>query len=163
MRRLLIANRGEIAVRIARACREMGIESVAAYSDADVKGAHVAAADRAVRIGPPAALDSYMNIAALLDAARSVDADAVHPGYGFLSENAAFAAACRDAGLIFVGPPAEVVARMGSKIDARRLASEAGVPVVPGQTPADQTDDGVLAAVDSVGLPALIKASAGGG
>ena len=163
IRRLLIANRGEIAVRIARACREMGIESVAVYSDADVKGAHVAAADRAVRIGPPSALDSYLNVSALLEAAGSAEADAVHPGYGFLSENAAFAAACRDAGLTFVGPPAEAIARMGSKIDARRLASEAGVPVVPGQTPADQSDHGVLAALESVGLPALIKASAGGG
>ncbi len=143
IRRLLIANRGEIAVRIARACREMGIDSVAVYSDADATAAHVAAADRAVRIGPPSALDSYLNIAALLEAAQSVEADAVHPGYGFLSENAGFAAACREAGLVFVGPPAEAIARMGSKIEARRVASEAGVPVVPGQTPADQTDQGV--------------------
>ena len=163
IRRLLIANRGEIAVRIARACREMGIESVAVYSDADVGAAHVAAADRAVRIGPPPAQDSYLNVAALLDAARETESDAVHPGYGFLSENAAFAAACRDAGLTFVGPPPDAIARMGSKIDARELATAAGVEVVPGRTPADQSDDGLMAAIEFVGLPALVKASAGGG
>jgi len=163
IRRLLIANRGEIAVRIARACRELGVESVAVYSDADAGAAHVAAADHAVRIGPPSALESYLNSTALLDAARSMNADAVHPGYGFLSENAAFAAACRTAGLAFVGPPAEAIASMGSKIEARRLVASAGVPVVPGETPADQADDGILAAVETVGLPALIKASAGGG
>ncbi|MEQ1907792.1 MAG: biotin carboxylase N-terminal domain-containing protein [Vicinamibacterales bacterium] len=161
--RLLIANRGEIAVRIARACRELGIESVAVYSDADADAAHVAATDRAVRIGPAPAVDSYLNVESILAAARSSEADAVHPGYGFLSENAAFAAACRDAGLIFVGPPASVIARMGSKIEARILAAAAGVPVVPGCTPDDQTDAGLLAALEQVGLPALIKASAGGG
>jgi acetyl/propionyl-CoA carboxylase alpha subunit len=163
IRRLLIANRGEIAVRIAHACRELQIESVAVYSDADANAAHVAAADHAVRIGPPPAVDSYLNIDAVLDAATRSGADAVHPGYGFLSENAGFAAACRDRGLIFVGPAAEAIERMGSKIAARQLASDAGVPVVPGQTPRDQGDAGVLAAIDSVGLPALIKASAGGG
>ena len=161
--RLLIANRGEIAVRIARACRERGIESVAVYSDADAEAAHVAAADRAVRIGPAAAVDSYLNVDAILAAARASGADAVHPGYGFLSEHAGFAAACHDAGLTFVGPPADVIARMGSKIEARMLAARAGVPVVPGATPDDQSDRGLLAAIESVGLPALIKASAGGG
>lgn len=163
IRRLLIANRGEIAVRIARACRELGIESVAAYSDADVGAAHVAVADSAVRIGPAAPVDSYLNTAALMEAARGCGADAVHPGYGFLSENAGVARACHEAGLIFVGPPADVIARMGSKIEARRLALDANVPVVPGQTPLDQTDAGILAAIEAVGLPALIKASAGGG
>ena len=127
IKRLLIANRGEIAVRIARACRELGIESVAVYSDADANSAHVAAADRAVRIGPAPAVDSYLNVDALLAAARATEADAVHPGYGFLSENAAFAAACVDAGLIFVGPPANVIARMGSKIEARTLAAAAEI------------------------------------
>ena len=163
IRRLLIANRGEIAVRIARACRESGIESVAVYSDADRNAAHVAAADRAVRIGPAAALDSYLNIAAIVEAARGAAADAVHPGYGFLSENPAFAAACRDAGLTFVGPPAEAITRMGSKIQARQIAASAGVPIVPGETPADQSDAGIRRALEAVGLPALIKASAGGG
>ena len=163
IRRLLIANRGEIAVRLARACRELGVESVMVYSDADANAAHVAAGDRAVRIGPPPAAESYLHIAALIDAARSSGADAVHPGYGFLSENAGFARACADAGLIFVGPPADVIARMGSKIEARRIAMAAGVPVVPGETPSDQSDDGVLAAIETVGLPALVKASAGGG
>ena len=163
IRRLLIANRGEIAVRIARACREMGIESVAVFSDADAAAAHVVAADSAVRLGPAPATESYLNVRALLDAAKSSGADAVHPGYGFLSENAGFARACRDAGLAFVGPPAEVIARMGSKIEARAVAISAGVPVVPGQTPADQTDEGLIDAIRLVGLPALIKASAGGG
>lgn len=163
IRRLLIANRGEIAVRIARACRELGIESVALFSDADANAAHVAAADRAVRIGPPSPAASYLNAEAILAAARQTAADAVHPGYGFLSENAAFAEACRTAGLLFVGPPPSAITAMGSKIDARRLALSADVPVVPGDTPADQTDAGVLAAIARVGLPALVKASAGGG
>ena len=163
IRRLLIANRGEIAVRVARACRELGVESVMVYSDADANAAHVAAGDRAVRIGPAPAAGSYLNIPALIDAARSSAADAVHPGYGFLSENAGFARACEEAGLIFVGPPADVIARMGSKIEARRIAMAADVPVVPGQTPADQSDEGLLAAIEAVGLPALVKASAGGG
>jgi acetyl-CoA/propionyl-CoA carboxylase biotin carboxyl carrier protein len=161
--RLLIANRGEIAVRIIRACREMGIESVAVYSEADAAAPHAVTADRAVAIGPAPAADSYLSIARLLEAARTSGADAVHPGYGFLSENAAFAGACADAGLIFVGPPAAAIAKMGSKIDARRLVAAAGVPVVPGETPDDQSDGGLRTAIDRVGLPALIKASAGGG
>ncbi len=163
IRRLLIANRGEIAVRIARACREMGIESVAVYSDVDAGAAHVAAADRAVAIGPARSSESYLNAQAILDAAASSGADAVHPGYGFLSENAPFAAACEAAGLVFVGPSADVIRRMGSKIEARRTMEAAGVPVVPGETPADQTDEGLRRAVERVGVPALIKASAGGG
>ena len=161
--RLLIANRGEIAIRIIRACGELGIQSVAVYSDADANAPHVAAADRAVAIGPAPGHDSYLSVPKLLDAARSSGADALHPGYGFLSENAAFARACAGAGLIFVGPPADVIAQMGSKIDARRLVSAAGVPVVPGETPDDQSDRGVRQASDRIGLPALIKASAGGG
>jgi acetyl-CoA carboxylase biotin carboxylase subunit len=163
IRRLLIANRGEIAVRIARACRELGVETVAVYSDADATALHLAVADHAVRIGPAHAGESYLNIEALLAAAREQQADALHPGYGFLSENAQFAAACRDAGIMFVGPSPEAIARMGSKIEARRLAVSAGVPVVPGQTPDDQSAAGILAAVESVGVPALVKASAGGG
>jgi len=161
--RVLIANRGEIAIRVARACREAGVESVAVYSDADARALHVEAADRAVRIGPAPPSESYLSIPALLEAARSSGADAIHPGYGFLSENAAFARACEAAGLVFVGPPAAVIERMGSKIGARELMQGAGVPVVPGVTPADQSDAGVRTAARTVGFPALVKASAGGG
>ena len=163
VRRVLIANRGEIAIRVSRACREAGLESVAVYSDADAGAPHTREADRAVRIGPAAPSESYLHIAALIAAARETDADAVHPGYGFLSERAAFAAACEDAGLVFVGPRAETIERMGSKIGARELMEAAGVPVVPGMTPADQSDAGVMAAIQAVGFPALVKASAGGG
>jgi len=163
IRRLLIANRGEIALRIVRACDEMGIESVAVYSDADAGAPHVLAAQQAVAIGPAPAVQSYLSIPKLIAAARTSGADAVHPGYGFLSENAAFAEACTHAGLTFVGPPADVIARMGSKIDARRVAASAGVPIVPGETPDDQSDAGVGHAIARIGLPALIKASAGGG
>jgi acetyl-CoA carboxylase biotin carboxylase subunit len=161
--RLLVANRGEIALRIIRACRAMGIETVAVYSDADAAAPHVRAADIAIRIGPPPAAESYLKIAALIDAARASGAGAVHPGYGFLSERAAFADACAAAGLIFVGPPAAAIERMGSKIGARAVMERAGVPVVPGRTPDDQTDKGIAAAAKSIGFPVLIKASAGGG
>jgi acetyl-CoA carboxylase biotin carboxylase subunit len=163
VRRLLIANRGEIAVRIIRACRELGLESVAVYSEADRAAPHVRLADAACLIGPAAPAESYLRIPAILEAARTSGADAIHPGYGFLSENAVFAGACAGAGLTFVGPPAEVIARMGSKLAARELMQDAGVPVVPGQRPADQSDDGVRAAARQVGMPLLIKASAGGG
>jgi 3-methylcrotonyl-CoA carboxylase alpha subunit len=163
IKRLLIANRGEIALRIIRACRELGIESVAVYSEADTSAPHVAAADRAIAIGPAPAADSYLSIPRLVDAARESRADAVHPGYGFLSENAEFARACEAAGLVFVGPPADVIAAMGSKIAARTLMQAAGVPVVPGETPDDQTDAGLRRTIERVGLPVLVKASAGGG
>jgi 3-methylcrotonyl-CoA carboxylase alpha subunit len=163
IRRLLIANRGEIALRVIHACRELGIEPVAVYSEVDARAPHVRAADRAISIGPARAIDSYLSIPRILEAARVSEADAVHPGYGFLSENAKFAEACVEAGVIFVGPPAPVIARMGSKIEARRIASAAGVPVVPGETPEDQSDEGLLKTIKHVGLPALIKASAGGG
>ena len=163
IRRLLVANRGEIALRIIRACRELGIETVAVYSDADLNAPHVRAADRAIRIGPPPAGESYLKIDAVLDAARTSGADAVHPGYGFLSERAEFAEACAAAGLTFVGPPAAAIARMGSKIGARALMEQAGVPVVPGRTPADQSDEGITTAATEIGYPVLIKASAGGG
>src|SRR4051812_17342733 len=146
-----------------RACRELGIESVAVYSEADASAAHVAAADRAVAIGPALAASSYLAIPNIIAAAREAEADAVHPGYGFLSENAAFAAACEAAGIVFVGPPASVIAQMGSKSDARRMMERAGVPVVPGETPADQSDEGLRRALTRVGFPALVKASAGGG
>jgi len=161
--RLLVANRGEIAVRVIRACRELGIESVAVYSDADARAQHVLVADRAVRLGPPPPTESYLSIPAVIEAARATGAQAVHPGYGFLSENPAFARACERTGLIFVGPPGDVMARMGSKIDARALMQSAGVPIVPGDTPHDQSDEGIRRAAERVGLPVLIKASAGGG
>ena len=163
IKRLLIANRGEIAVRIIAACRELGIETVAIYSEADTRALHVTLADQAIKVGPARSADSYLNIPAVLAAAASARADAVHPGYGFLSQNAAFARACQEARLTFVGPPAEAIAQMGSKIEARRIMQAAGVPVVPGETPADQSDAGVGAALERVGLPALVKASAGGG
>ena len=163
IRRLLIANRGEIARRIIRACRELQIETVAVYSDADAALPHVSEADRAVRIGPAPARDSYLNIDAILAAAASSAADAIHPGYGFLSERATFARAVDNAGLIFVGPPASALEKMGSKVGARQLMSGANVPVVPGQTPADQSDAALSAAATAIGFPVLIKPAAGGG
>ena len=163
IRRVLIANRGEIAVRIARACRAAGIESVAVYSDADANALHVRAADIAVRIGPDAPAASYLSIPALLTAARDTGADALHPGYGFLSERAALPRACEAEGIRFIGPPADAIERMGSKIGARELMRSANVPIVPGETPGDQSDAGVLAAARRLGYPVLVKASAGGG
>jgi acetyl-CoA carboxylase biotin carboxylase subunit len=163
IKRLLIANRGEVALRIVRACRELGVESVAVYSDADTRAPHVGAADRSVHIGPAAAAESYLSTARILDAVRTAGADAVHPGYGFLSENAPFAAACEEAGIVFVGPPSPVIEQMGSKIAARKLMQTAGVPVVPGESPHDQSDEGITAVLRRVGFPAFVKASAGGG
>ena len=163
IRRLLVANRGEIALRIIRACRELGIETVAVCSSIDAQAPHARAADLSVTIGPPRPRDSYLSIGAVIDAARTAGADAVHPGYGFLSENPEMAAACVEAGLIWVGPTADVIARLGSKIEARRLMREAGVPVVPGETPPDQTDEGLVEAARRIGFPLLLKASAGGG
>ncbi len=163
MKRVLVANRGEIAVRVIRACREAGLESVAVYSDLDAGALHTRLADHRVRIGPAPPSESYLNIAALVEAGRTSGADAVHPGYGFLSERAAFARACEEAGLVFIGPPADVIDQMGSKIAARALMQRAGVPVVPGATPEDQTDTGIQAAAEGIGYPVLIKASAGGG
>jgi acetyl/propionyl-CoA carboxylase alpha subunit len=163
IRRLLIANRGEIAVRILRACRELGIQTVAVYSDADANAQHVLQADQAVRLGPPPPRESYLNAAAIIDAARLTGADAIHPGYGFLSERPTFARACEEAGIIFVGPPSSAIERMGSKVGARRLMQEAGVPVVPGEAPADQSDEALAAAALGIGFPVLIKPSAGGG
>jgi acetyl/propionyl-CoA carboxylase alpha subunit len=161
--RILIANRGEIAVRILRACRELAIPSVAVYSDADARAPHVLLADSAIRIGPPPPAESYLSSTAILEAARTTGADAIHPGYGFLSENAGFAAACVAAGIAFIGPPASVIEQLGSKIAARRLAQQAHVPIVPGETPADQSTDAVARAARNVGFPVLLKPSAGGG
>ena len=160
---LLIANRGEIACRIARTARRMGLRTVAAYSDADRDALHVALCDTAVRIGPPEAARSYLDAAVIVAAARAAGAQAIHPGYGFLSESLALIDACEAAGLIFVGPSREAIRRMGSKIESKRIALEAGVPVVPGYH-ADDQDPGVLqAAASDIGYPVLIKASAGGG
>jgi 3-methylcrotonyl-CoA carboxylase alpha subunit len=163
IRRLLIANRGEIAVRIIRTCRELGVETVAIFSESDQNALHVALADAAVPVGPSPALQSYLNSSTIIDAARASGADAIHPGYGFLSQSPEFAAACADAGLTFVGPPANVMSRMGSKIEARQLMESAGVPVVPGAVPPDQSDASLARAIERVGFPAMIKASKGGG
>ncbi|CAJ61803.1 Acetyl-/propionyl-coenzyme A carboxylase alpha chain [Includes: Biotin carboxylase and Biotin carboxyl carrier protein (BCCP)] [Frankia alni ACN14a] len=158
-----MANRGEIAVRVIRTLRELGIESVAVYSDADAGARHVREADVAVRIGPAPARESYLNIPAVLAAATSTGAQAIHPGYGFLSENAEFAAACTEAGIVFIGPPTRAVEVMGDKITARRAVAAAGVPVVPGRDDPAMTDADLLAAADQVGYPVLLKPSAGGG
>jgi acetyl-CoA carboxylase biotin carboxylase subunit len=160
LRRVLIANRGEIAVRIARACREAGIESIAVYTDPDAGSRHATAADRAIHIGPAG---NYLSIPSLMAAAAEAKADALHPGYGFLSERAELARACDRAGIVFIGPPADAIDRMGSKIGARELMQRAGVPIVPGETPRDQSDDGVREAARAIGFPVLLKASAGGG
>ena len=159
--RVLIANRGEIAIRIIRACRELGIESVAVYSDADADALHVRMADRAERIGPPSPAESYLDIEAILDAARRSGAEAIHPGYGFLSENAAFARAVEEAGIVFVGPPPATLAALGDKLEARRSAVDAGVPVVPGLLV--PLDDPAGVDLTEVGFPAMLKAAAGGG
>jgi acetyl/propionyl-CoA carboxylase alpha subunit len=161
--RILVANRGEIAVRILRTCRVMGIETVAVYSDADAGALHVTLADQALRIGGAAPADSYLSQTAILAAARTTGAQAIHPGYGFLSENDTFAAACAAAGVTFIGPSPDAMAKLGSKTAARRIAEAAGVPVVPGAVPPDQSDAALIAAATSVGFPVLLKPSEGGG
>jgi acetyl-CoA carboxylase biotin carboxylase subunit len=162
LKKVLIANRGEIAVRIVRACRELEIPSVAVYSDADEEALHVRLADEAVHIGPAKAQKSYLNIEAVVEAARDKGADAVHPGYGFLAENASFAAACRDAGLAFVGPSPETMEKIGDKSAARQLAKEADVPIVPG-TEGNATPDEAMEKAGEIGYPVMVKAAAGGG
>ena len=162
-RKVLVANRGEIAVRVIRTLRTLGIASVAVYSDADESAAHVRDADEALRIGEAPASASYLNIERIVAAARSCGAEAVHPGYGFLAENARFARAILDAGLVFIGPPPSAIEAMGDKIAAKAVVSAAGVPVVPGAGEAGMTDDALLAAVDPRWFPVLIKPSAGGG
>ncbi|MHA6624080.1 acetyl-CoA carboxylase biotin carboxylase subunit [Pseudonocardia sichuanensis] len=160
---VLVANRGEIAVRVLRTLRLLGVQSVAVFSDADASAPHVRLADVAVRIGPAPAAQSYLSIPAVLEAAAATGAQAIHPGYGFLSENTAFAAACADAGVVFVGPPASAIEAMGDKIAAKATVAKAGVPVVPGSDGAGLTDDELAAAVEDVGYPVLLKPSAGGG
>ncbi|MDO3621492.1 acetyl/propionyl/methylcrotonyl-CoA carboxylase subunit alpha [Ralstonia pseudosolanacearum] len=161
--KLLIANRGEIACRVAATCRRLGIRTVAVYSDADVDARHVAACDEAIHIGEPAARDSYLRADRILEAARATGAQAIHPGYGFLSENEAFARACSEAGLVFVGPPASAIEAMGSKSAAKALMETAGVPLVPGYHGDNQDAAFLRAQADRIGYPVLIKASAGGG
>lgn len=160
---LLIANRGEIACRVMRTARRLAIRTIAVYSDADTHALHVALADRAVRIGPPAARESYLNIDAIIEAARQSGAQAIHPGYGFLSENPSFADACAKAGLVFVGPPASAIRAMGLKDAAKALMIKAGVPVVPGYFGDDQTTEHLSREATKIGFPVLIKAVAGGG
>jgi len=162
-RTLLIANRGEIACRVIRTARAMGLRTVAVYSEADANALHVAEADEAVLIGPARASDSYLNIARILAAAKSSGAEAIHPGYGFLSESAEFAQACADAGLIFVGPTADMITAMGSKSGSKALMEKAGVPLVPGYHGDAQDDDTLANAANRIGFPVLVKASAGGG
>jgi len=162
-RRVLVANRGEIAVRVIRACRELGIESVAVYSDPDRSALHVRQADLAYPIGPAPAAESYLRIDTLLAVARAAGVEAVHPGYGFLSEQAAFARACADAGLVFIGPPAAAIAAMGDKVAARRLMRQAGVPVVPGSDDALDSDAEVERVAHAIGFPVMLKAAGGGG
>lgn len=161
--KILIANRGEIAVRVIRACRAMGIKTVAVYSKADRTSLHVYLADEAVCIGPAPARDSYLNTTAILTAAKMTGADAIHPGYGFLSENATFARLCRDAGIVFIGPSPEVIDRMGNKSAARRTMMEAGVPVVPGTRKGLHDVDLAMEQAREIGWPIMIKASSGGG
>jgi acetyl-CoA carboxylase biotin carboxylase subunit len=161
-RRVLVANRGEIAVRVIRALHESDVEAVAVYSTVDRDALHVRLADRAVCIGPPQATESYLRIPSVIAAATTTGCEAVHPGYGFLSENPAFVDACADNDLVFIGPSADVMARMGDKVQAKAEMRDAGVPVVPGTEGATGLDD-VRAAADEVGYPVLLKASAGGG
>jgi acetyl-CoA carboxylase biotin carboxylase subunit len=162
-RTVLVANRGEIARRVFRACRTLGVRTVAVFSEADGDAPHVQDADEAVLIGPPPARDSYLNGDVILDAARRTKADAVHPGYGFLSENWRFADACAQAGIVFVGPSAEAIRQMGDKTEARRLMAAAGVPVVPGSEGAIDDVAAALAIAERIGYPVMLKASAGGG
>jgi acetyl-CoA carboxylase biotin carboxylase subunit len=161
--KVLVANRGEIALRVIRACRELGIASVAVYSEADARAPHVREADEAVLLGPAPSSESYLRGDAIIAAARQVGAEAIHPGYGFLSERVWFARAVREAGLVFVGPPAEAIAAMGSKTAARELAIAAGTPVVPGTTSALRDASEAAQVASTFGYPVLLKAAAGGG
>jgi acetyl-CoA carboxylase biotin carboxylase subunit len=162
-KKILVANRGEIAVRIIRACRELGIASVAVYSEADRGALHVAMADEARLIGPAASRDSYLHIERTLEAAHATAADAIHPGYGFLAENPAFARACEDAGIVFIGPRSETIALLGEKTSARRVAVSAGVPVVPGTLDPVADLSQIRSEAERLGFPVMLKAAAGGG
>ncbi len=161
--RILIANRGEIALRVIRACKDLGVQSVAVFSEADRGAPYLALADDAVCIGPAAAAESYLSMARLISAAEVMEAQAIHPGYGFLSENPQFAEACRDSKIEFIGPPQEAMRLLGNKNEARRLAQKAGVPVVPGSEGLIESDEQALQMAHAIGYPLLIKAAAGGG
>src|SRR5437763_15674655 len=161
--KILVANRGEIAWRVMRTAKAMGYGTVAVYSDADKDAPHVAFADEAMRLGPPPVGESYLSIARVLEAAHKSGADAVHPGYGFLSENEAFAAACGKAGLVFIGPPPAAIAAMGNKAAAKCRMIDAGVPCVPGYQGADQSDANLQKEARKIGFPVSVKAAAGGG
>src|SRR5258708_32428314 len=161
--KVLIANRGEIAVRVIRACRELGYSTVAVYSDADRAALHVLYADQAMPVGPPPSRESYLRIDRILDAAKKTGAEAIHPGYGFLAETAAFGRACHDAGILFIGPSPESIEAMGSKTESRQRMKAAGVPVVPGLTEAVKSFDDIEAFARDAGYPIMVKASAGGG
>ena len=163
IRKVLIANRGEIAVRIIRACNEMGIATVAVYSDADETALHVQLADEAAHVGPAPSVESYLKIEKIIDTAKEYGADAIHPGYGFLSERAGFAEACRDAGIAFIGPTPESMRLMGDKVSARRVALEAGVPVAPGSEGAIAKLEEAIEIAGKIGFPVILKAAAGGG
>ena len=161
--KVLIANRGEIAIRVARTLKEMGIGSIAVYSEIDRDAPHVREADEAFLIGPAVPAESYLNIPKIIDTAKEAGAEAIHPGYGFLAENADFARACAEAGIVFIGPPAEAIEAMGSKTRAREIMAEAGVPIVPGATaPAKDVDEARKQAEDA-GYPVACKAAGGGG
>ena len=162
-KRILIANRGEIAVRIARACRELDIESVAVYSEADRESLHVKYADYAYLIGTPPSAQSYLSIERIIDVCKKSGAEAVHPGYGFLAENAAFAQRCKDEGVVFIGPPPDVIDKMGDKVKARQIMKAAGVPVVPGSDGILTSEEEVLKTMEEIGFPCMLKAVAGGG
>ena len=162
-KKILIANRGEIAIRILKACQEMGISTVAVYSDADAYSPHVHLADEAICLGDPSPLESYLNIPKIIDAAIETNAEAIHPGYGFLAENADFAYACREAGIKFIGPEPEVIELMGDKIAAKKKMEKAGVPVIPGYHGERQENDFLVKQGKKIGFPLLVKAAAGGG
>lgn len=162
-RKILIANRGEIAVRVIKACREMGIGSVAVYSEADTASLHVRLADEAVLVGPPPAAESYLDMERILEAARTTGAEAIHPGYGFLSENAAFARLCEERGIVFIGPNSRALELVGDKVRARQTMEKAGIPTVPGMTSVSTSLEEIRAAARALGFPVMVKASAGGG
>jgi acetyl-CoA carboxylase biotin carboxylase subunit len=161
--KILIANRGEIACRVIRACRELGVRAAAVYSEADRAALHIARADEAYCIGPPAPLESYLNIDKIIETAKAAGCEAVHPGYGFLAENAAFADACADAGLAFIGPSGETLRLSGDKLGARRTVAAAGIPIIPGMSAAAGEIDEVLAEAKKLGYPVIVKAAGGGG
>ncbi|WP_027410434.1 acetyl-CoA carboxylase biotin carboxylase subunit [Anoxybacteroides tepidamans] len=161
--KILIANRGEIAVRVIRTCQKLGIQTVAVYSEADADSLHVKCADEAHLIGKPRVSESYLNIEKIIEVAKATKAEAIHPGYGLLSENPTFARRCEEEGIVFIGPNADVIARMGSKIESRKTMAEAGVPIVPGISHPLQDADEAAKIAESIGYPIMLKASAGGG